>query len=43
MTLVRCLQVSKLGVTSFLVSEAEGVSCRSFTQALQQYAGKSHR
>lgn len=42
MTLVRCLQVSKLGVTPFLVSEAEGVSCRSFTQALQQY-GKSHR
>lgn len=36
-------RVSKLGVTSFLVSEAEGVSCRSFTQALQQYAGKSHR
>ena len=41
-TLVCCLQVSKLGVTSFLVSEAEGVSCRSFLQALQQY-DNSHR
>ena len=42
MTLMCCPQVSKLGVTSFLVSEAEGVSCRSFTQALQQYDNR-HR